>query len=128
MLLAYVAETAILWRRNARTTDLGPALRQLGVYAGESAISIAGDKNGIVAAADILATVDLRSARVVHSTTLRDAVGLKIYEGSSDTIGFRILLKNGAESRRIETRSVVDFAKLFVRMTHAGKRIQYIQE
>lgn len=128
ILIAWAAQTVAVSRRNARIVALNPTLRQLGLYADGSEFSVAGDKNAIAVGSEILATVDMRDTRVVHSTAFRDTVGLKIYESNSVTIGFRILLKNGAESRRIETRSVVDFARLFARMTNSGKRIEYIQE
>jgi len=70
----------------------------------------------------------MRDARVVQTLRLADVVALKTYEGTSEDIRFRLVTKNGAQTRVIATRSIVDFARVFGFVTRSGTDVEYIVE
>jgi hypothetical protein len=124
---SWIAARIGLAPRNRRTQTLGEQLRDAGLSQA-GAFSVPGDHNSLVVAGARLAVVDTRDARIVQTLGLDEVTALKIYEVAADTIPFRLIGRNGAQSRKVTTRSVVDFARLFGVMAGASKRIEYIEE
>ncbi len=103
-------------------------LREAGLLPTEDALGIVGQKNSLVLSGERVAVVDMRDARVVQTLRLADVVALKTYEGTSEDIRFRLVTKNGAQTRVIATRSIVDFARVFGFVTRSGTDVEYIVE
>ena len=133
--LAVVLLTGVPWLwalQRARSWNrelgrLGPRLQQLGIVPGPGAFSIGEGKNVLVVEADLLAVADLRSWRIVQTLRLQEVNLLKIYDDRSDRIEFRVVMNGGAETRKITTRSIAGFGRLFVLFGSAGKPVEYIQ-
>lgn len=125
--VAWAAARAIVRQRNARTRKLHDTLRAAGLDRAD-AFAVVGDKNTLVVAAARMAMVDCRDGRIVQYLSADDATGLKIYEVAADTIPFRVLGRHGSQSRKVTTRSIVEFTRLFAVMSTASKRVDYIQE
>ena len=125
MSLAWVAAKVTIGVRNRRMWKLRVALREAALGRSESFV-VSGDKNTLVMDGARMAIVDTWDRRIVQTLGLEDAAGLKIYEVAADSIAFRLIGRNGSQSRKVTTRSVVEFARLFATMS--SKRIEYIQE
>jgi hypothetical protein len=125
--LSWVVAKATISVRNRRMRKLGDALREAGLARSDS-FAVSGDKNTLVIDGPRMAMVDTWDGRIVQTLGLDDATGLKIYEVAANTIPFRLIGRNGSQSRKVTTRSIVEFARLFATMSVASKRIEYIQE
>jgi len=125
--ISWIAARAATVTRNRRTRMLAERLREEGLSPAD-AYAVTGDKNAIVVSDRRMAVVDSRGQRIVQRIELEDAAGLKIYGVAADTIPFRLMGRNGAQSRKVTTRSIVEFTRLFALLAGAGKRIEYIEE
>jgi hypothetical protein len=125
---AWIAAGVLAGRRRARLEALCEALGAVGVVNDGSGFSVPGDRNALFVCGTQFSIADLRDARIVQTADLPQVAGLKIYEDGSDRIPFRLLTAGGAQSRKVNTWSIVDFVRLFNLMSQAGKRIEYIQE
>jgi hypothetical protein len=114
-------------RWNQELSRLGPRLQQMGIRPGPAAFSIGEGKNVLVVDGDGLAVADLRNWKIIQKLSLEEVNLLKIYEDRSDRIEFRVVINGGAQTRKITTRSIAGFGRLFALLTSAGKPIEYIQ-
>jgi len=128
LLFTWLVSLVSLRARNNQLNSLAQLLRDAGLDYNLGVSSVEDDKSALLFDASRLVVLDLTSARVVQSVAVGETTGIKIYEDGSDAIAFRVILMSGAQSRKLMTRSVVDFARLFTFMMGAGKRIEYIQE
>ena len=124
---SWIAARLALKPRNRRALHVAQQLREAG-FASAVAYELAGDKNAAVVSGERIALIDMRDGRVVQTLRLDDTTGLKIYDASSSSIPFRFVGRNGAQSRKVMTRSVIEFARLFGLMAGASKKIEYIEE
>jgi len=121
-----VARTRIArWNRQLR--GLGLRLRQSGMVLETDSFSVGEGKNVLVVDGDRLAVADLKNWRTVQTLPLEEAASLKIYDHRSNQIEFRVVMKGGAQTRKINTRSISGFARLFILFGRAGKPVEYIQ-
>lgn len=127
VLAAWVTGRASLISGNRRSAVLGRQLRDAGLSS-DDAYVLMGQSNAVVVSGNLFAIVDTRESRIVQTLAFDCTVGLKIYEGAEDSIGFRIVGRNGSQSRKLLTRSTPEFAQLFGMMAAGAKRIDYIQE
>ena len=129
LLGAYAWATRVAAHYNRRLMALVPILTEHGIRSsGGGGYSVYDAKNALIAGNGRLTFLDIRDGQFIHSVMLKDAIGLKVYETTNDEIAFRIMLRGGAESRLIRTRSTGDFSRLFHEVAEAGKKIEYIQE
>lgn len=130
VLLIFVPWLWALMRARSWNRELGrlsPRLQQLSILPGPAAFSIGEGKNVLVMDGDRLAVADLRNWRIVQTLTLREVELLKIYDDRSDRIEFRVVINGGAQTRKITTRSIAGFGRLFALFASAGKPVEYIQ-
>jgi hypothetical protein len=112
---------------NRELGRLGPRLRQSGMDLEPDSFSIGEGKNVLVVDADRFAVADLKNWRIVQTFTLGEALSLKIYEDRSNRIEFRVVMNGGAQTRKIATRSIAGFGRLFILFGRAEKPVEYIQ-
>jgi hypothetical protein len=124
---SWMAAQVAMRPRNRRAARLAEQLRESGLH-GAGTFTVDGDKNSVVVAGVRVAIVDRREGRIVQIGNLDDTTGLKVYDVAAESIPFRLIGRNGAQSRKVITRSVVGFAQLFERLAGASKRIEYIEE
>jgi hypothetical protein len=114
-------------RWNREVSALGSRLREQGMALEPDSFSVGEGKNVLVVDADRFAVADLKSWRIVQTFWLKEASALKIYEDRSNRIEFRLVLRGGAQTRKIGTQSIAGFGKLFALFGRAGKPVEYIQ-
>ena len=125
--ISWLAAQAVMRPRNRRAQRLAQQLRESGLDSA-GAFLVEGDKNTLVVAGARIAIVDRRDGRIVQISSVEGTTALKVYDVSADSIPFRLVGPNGAQSRKVITRSVVGFAQLFARLAGASKRIEYVGE
>ena len=125
---SWLAAVLVVRQRNHRLAPLVDALEAHGIFQQGATYAVGEGKSLLVVAGERLVMTDTFNARVVQTADIATASGLKVYEDSSDTMAFRILLEGDAQTRKVTTRSVTDLARVFTLMTSAGKSIEYIQE
>jgi hypothetical protein len=104
------------------------ALRAAGFEPDDDTFCVPDGHVVLVGSREQLAIVDTAEARVIQLLPVRGAQALKLYDGHPDRIALRITTRGDAESRKIVTRSLIAFARLFVVMTAAHKPIVYVEE
>jgi hypothetical protein len=133
--LAVILVTGVPWlvarlragRWNRELWRLGSALRQSGMALDDGAFTVGEGKNVLVAEPELLVVTDLKSHRVAQTLAMKQAISLKIYDRPSNEIEFRVVMNGGAQTRRISTRSIAGFGRLFIQFGRAGKPVEYIQ-
>jgi hypothetical protein len=133
--LAVILVTGVPWlvarlrvdRWNRELWRLGPALRQSGMALGDGSFTVGEGKNVLVAEPEMLAVADLKSHRIVQTVAMKHAASLKIYDRPSNQIEFRVVMRGGAQTRKIATGSIAGFGRLFIQFGRAGKPVEYIQ-
>jgi hypothetical protein len=113
-------------RCNRNLSRLRPRLRELGLPMENGAFSIGEGKNLFAVDGERFAVGDLKRWDVVQTLSLEEALSLKIYDDNSDRIHFRIVLHGGAQTRKVSTRSIAEFGRLFILFGRAGKPVEYI--
>jgi hypothetical protein len=126
-LVSWFGILALLSPYNRRTRRITRQLRAAG-FSSDDAFAISGDLNALVVSGKRLAMVDIRDSRVLQLMSLEDLTGLKIYQTRADAIPFRLMGRNGAQTRKVITQSVVEFTRLFALMADTSKKIEYIEE
>jgi hypothetical protein len=114
-------------RRNRQLRGLAIHLRDSGLALEADAFSVGEGKNVLVVDRDRLAVADLKSWRIVQALPFEEATSLKIYDHRSNQIEFRVVMHGGAQTRKINTRSISGFGRLFILFGRAGKPVEYIQ-
>ena len=114
-------------RTNAILKSVAAQIAQRGVVCDPTSFTVCDRRHiVIVTAADVL-VVDLARAQVVQHLRHADIHGLRVEEGGQH-VAFSFLLNGGAESRRILSRSIVEFGRLFQQIARQGKDLQFVPE
>ena len=121
-----VAQLRVI-RRNRRLHGLGLQLRVSGMALASDSFSTGEGKNVLVVEGERLAMVDLKTWRIVQLLSWAETNGLKIYDNRSNLIEFRLVMNGDAQTRKLATRSIAGFGRLFVLFGRAGKPVEYIQ-
>jgi hypothetical protein len=126
MLLPWLITVVRVHRRNRRLEGLGIALRNSGIFTGQDLFAIGEGQNVMLISRGDLAVADVKSWSIVQKLTWAETDRLKIYHNDLNCIEFRLVLKGGAQTRKIRT-SIGGFGHLFIRSTREGKPVQYVQ-
>jgi hypothetical protein len=128
LLIPWAATLMRVRRHNRRLLEIGIQLRQAGLTTGSGLFAIGEEKNILLVSGEQLAVVDLAAWRAVQTLIWDQISALKIYDNRSDNIQFRLVSREGAQTRKITTHSITGFGRLFVEAAKAGKFVEYLQD
>ena len=114
-------------RTNANLRSVATQIAQRGVVCDPTSFTVCDRRHVVVVTAAEVLVVDLARAQLVQHLRHTDIHGLRVEEGGQH-VAFSFLLNGGAESRRILSRSIVEFGRLFQLIARQGKDLQFVPE